>query len=132
MSRACLAYGQVEMLSHLHDLILLYTALSDPKQKDTHKRAEAAVLMMAQRGYTPDFLNLLPLSIATPLREAARTCQLGPPADWPVNAYEFVGRNDLTEGAMIVGDPFFNDGLRSMRDHLVSILLQVKVSYIQK
>ena len=48
------------MLSHLHDLILLYTALSDPKQKDTHKRAEAAVLMMAQRGYTPDFLNLLP------------------------------------------------------------------------
>lgn len=118
---SCLAYGQQELsLSpHLREIIGLYGVLSDRKQQDSRKRAEAAVLMMAQRNYTSDFLNLLPLSIAMPLREAARTCQLGPPADWPVNAYEFVGRNDLTEGAIIVGDPIFNDGYRSMRDHLV-------------
>ena len=98
----------------------LFSTLSDVTQQSTRKRAEATVLMMANERMGKDFLNLLPLSIAVPLREAARTCQLGPPSEWPAVAYEFVGRNDLTESGKTNGDFMFNDGYLTVKDHLVS------------
>lgn len=97
----------------------LFDTLCDTKLKESRKRAEETVLKLAQLHCSSDFLNLLPIAIGIPLREAARTCQLGPPASWPLTAYEFVGRNDLTEAALATGDILFNDGYRSMKDHLV-------------
>ncbi|KAI5119343.1 hypothetical protein M0805_004020 [Coniferiporia weirii] len=114
------AFGRVEAHPMLLEFTRLFTAFSDIRQADGRKRAEATVLMMAQGQYGLDFLSLLPLSIGAPLREAARTCQLGPPSDWPVSAYEFVGRNDLTESAKTSGDSVFNDGYRTVKDHLKS------------
>lgn len=99
----------------------LFSKLSDNTQQSTRKRAEATVLMIANERMGRDFLNLLPLSISIPLREAARTCQLGPPSEWPAIAYEFVGRNDLTESGKTNGDFMFNDGYRTAKDHLVSV-----------
>ncbi|KLO17751.1 hypothetical protein SCHPADRAFT_994092 [Schizopora paradoxa] len=96
----------------------LFDTLCDTKFKESRKRAEETILKLAQMHCSSDFLNLLPISIAIPLREAARTCQVGPPASWPLMAYEFVGRNDLTEASLATGDILFNDGYRSMKDHL--------------
>ncbi|KAH8112116.1 hypothetical protein DFH11DRAFT_1788437 [Phellopilus nigrolimitatus] len=112
------ALGRIDTHATLRELTQLFTTLSDIKQNDGRKRAEAAVLMLTQHHIGLDYLSLLPLSISAPLREAARTCQLGPPPDWPVNAYEFVGRTDLTESGKISGDLLFNDGYRSVKDHL--------------
>ncbi|EJD04906.1 uncharacterized protein FOMMEDRAFT_105091 [Fomitiporia mediterranea MF3/22] len=114
------AYGRVDPHPVMREFNQLFTTLSDLKQSDSRKRAEATVLMMAQHQFGLDFLNLLPLTYSMPLREAARTCQLGPPPDWPVAAYEFVGRSDLTESGKINDDLMFNDGYRSMKEHLKS------------
>ncbi|OCB86061.1 hypothetical protein A7U60_g6959 [Sanghuangporus baumii] len=112
------AFGRIDPHPILREFTQLFTVYSDIKQNDGRKRAEATVLMMAQRQFGFDYLNLLPLAFSAPLREAARTCQLGPPPDWPIHAYEFVGRTDLTESGKINGDLMFNDGYRSMKDHL--------------
>lgn len=114
------AFGRVDAFPVLREMVSLVNTLNDPKQEDGRKRAENTVLQMATRHHGPDYLSLLPMSISAPLRESARTCQLGPPADWPICAYEFVGRNDLTEAALVDGDLIFTDGYRSVKDHLVS------------
>lgn len=115
------AFGKIDPHPILREFTQLLTALSEIKQSDGRKRAEATVLMMAQRQFGSDYLSLLPLAFSAPLREAARTCQLSPPPDWPIHAYEFVGRTDLTESGKINGELIFNDGYRTMKDHLVCI-----------
>ncbi|TDL26792.1 hypothetical protein BD410DRAFT_741006 [Rickenella mellea] len=112
------AYGRSDPFIHLHEMHEIYKQLSDTSLKDARRRAEAAILQMVKSGRSSDFLNLLPLGLSAPLREAARTCQLCPPPDWPVQAYEFVGRSDLSEGAVVNGDLIFDDGYRSVKDHL--------------
>lgn len=115
------AYNQPDPHPVMREFTHLFNTFADIKQSDARKRAEATVLMMAQRQFGLDYLNLLPLAFSAPLREAARTCQLAPPPNWPVSAYEFVGRSDLTESGKVYGDFTFNDGYRSMKEHLVNI-----------
>lgn len=112
--------GKIEPHASLREFTQLFSMLSDTNQSDSRKRSEMTVQLMVGYQYGLDFLNLLPLSISAPLREAARTCQLGPPRAWPVSAYEFVGRSDLTESGKVTEDLTFNDGYRTVKDHLVS------------
>ena len=114
------AFGRRETHPVLRELTYLFTTFSDYNEPDGRKRAESTVLMMTTNHFGPDYLNLLPLSLSAPLREAARTCQIGPPSNWPTHAYEFVGRSDLTESGKVKGDLVFNDGYRSAKEHLVS------------
>ena len=69
---------------------------------------------------TADLLHLLPLGISAPLREAARTCQLAPPGNWPLDAYRAIGRNDLAASATENPDMLYSDGYRSRKEFIVS------------
>lgn len=111
--------GKFEPHPKLREFTQFFTLLSDMNQSDSRKRSEMTVQAMVSCQYGLDYLNTLPLSISAPLREAARTCQLGPPRAWPVLAYEFVGRSDLTESGKVTKDLTFSDGYRTVKDHLV-------------
>lgn len=75
-------------------------------------------MVMSRLG--PEFLDRLPLGIAAPLREAARTCQLAPPGDWPLTAYRAIGRNDLAASASDAPDLLYSDGYKPVKDFIVS------------
>ncbi|KAJ7817691.1 hypothetical protein B0H14DRAFT_3741685 [Mycena olivaceomarginata] len=52
-------------------------------------------MRMVELHIGPEFLNWLPLGVLSPIREAARTCQLAPPSYWRLEAYCVVGHNDV-------------------------------------
>jgi anaphase-promoting complex subunit 1 len=116
------AYGRLEPLAYLRQLTLIYQCLADKTVEDSRKRAENAMHLMVNHKVGPGFLNLLPIGLAAPLREAARTCQLAPGQDWPAAAYEFVGRNDLAEGANANPGLLNTNGYRAVKEFLVSNL----------
>lgn len=66
-------------------------------------------------------LDKLPLGIAAPIREAARTCQLHPPTAWPFQTYMAIGRNDLASSANETVEQFNRDGFKSRKDFLVGV-----------
>jgi anaphase-promoting complex subunit 1 len=76
------ALGGVDAHPTMREFVALFFALSDHETPSTRKRAESTVLLMARKLFGADFLHFLPLFVGVPLREAARTCQLGPPAEW--------------------------------------------------
>ena len=116
------AYGKLEPLAYLRQLTLIYQCLADKTVEDSRKRAENAMHLMVSHKVGLGFLNLLPIGLAAPLREAARTCQLAPGQDWPAAAYEFVGRNDLAEGANANPGLLSTNGYRAVKEFLVSHL----------
>jgi anaphase-promoting complex subunit 1 len=114
-----LEYGLCDPLQHLHELSLLFNTISDPKVPESQKRAENVIFKMITQN-TADLFYLLSLGVSAPLREAARTCQLVPPGNWPLDAYRAIGRNDLAASATQNPDLFYSDGYRSRRDFIVS------------
>lgn len=116
---ASFEYGRLEPLANLFLLTRVYMCLADEKVKETQKRADNALQMMIKAGLGIGFISNLPLGVAAPLREAARTCQLSPPAEWPVSAYKLIGRNDLAAGASSSPDILFNDGYKTAKDYIV-------------
>ncbi|THH09652.1 hypothetical protein EW146_g8626 [Bondarzewia mesenterica] len=114
------AYGRVEPLAYLRQVTAIYRCLADKTVEDSRKRAENAMQIMVKAHLGLDFLNHLPLGLAAPLREVARTCQLSPGQDWTAAAYEFVGRNDLAEGAHADLDAMATGSYRSVKDYLGS------------
>lgn len=114
------AYGRLEPLAYLRQLTLIYQCLTDKTVEDSRKRAENAMHVMVNHQIGPTFLNAIPLGLAAPLREAARTCQLAPGQDWPAAAYEFIGRNDLAEGARANPGLANTNGYRATKEFLVS------------
>jgi anaphase-promoting complex subunit 1 len=114
------AYGKLEPLAYLRQLTLIYRCLADKTVEDSRKRAENAMHLMVSHHIGLGFFNLLPLGLAAPLREAARSCQLAPGQDWPAAAYEFVGRNDLAEGANANPADLNATGYLPVKEFLVS------------
>ncbi|KAF8154084.1 anaphase promoting complex subunit 1 [Crassisporium funariophilum] len=110
-------YGARDPLQKMHQLGQLFSTLSDGKVPESQKRAENVIYKMVTQNEA-DFVYLLPLGIAAPLREAARTCQLAPPGNWPLEAYRAIGRNDLAASATRNPDILFNDGYRSRKDFI--------------
>ena len=122
------AYGRLEPLAYLRQLTDMYNCLADDQVHDSQKRAEAAIMLAVKSQVGPEFLNKLPLGIAAPLMEAARTCQLSPPGDWPIAAYKAIGRSDLAASANHAPDILFNDGYHAMKYYIVcSLLLHVGI-----
>jgi anaphase-promoting complex subunit 1 len=113
------AYGRLDPLSSLYHLTSIYRCLADNTVPQTQKRAENAMLLMVTSRLGPEFLDRLPIGLAAPLREAARTCQLAPPADWPLAAYSAIGRNDLAASAGDTLDMLFSDGYKTVKHFLV-------------
>lgn len=113
-------YGRLEPLGSLYLLTRIFMCLADEKVQETQKRADNALHMMVKAGMGTGFIDNLPLGVAAPLREAARTCQLSPPAQWPFAAYRIIGRNDLAAGASHVPDMLGNDGYKPLKDYIVS------------
>ena len=116
------AYGRLEPLTYLRQLTLIYRCLADKTVEDSRKRAENAMHLMVNHRIGPAFLNVLPLGLAAPLRETARTCQLAPGQDWLAAAYELVGRNDLAEGVNVNPGLLNTNGYRAVKEFLVSNL----------
>ena len=114
------AYGKLEPLAYLRQLTLIYRCLADKTVEDSRKRAENAMHLMVSHRIGLGFFNLLPLGLAAPLREAARSCQLAPGQDWPASAYEFIGRNDLAEGANANPTDLNATGYLPVKEFLVS------------
>ncbi|KAI9455415.1 hypothetical protein F5148DRAFT_1288260 [Russula earlei] len=112
------AYGRLEPLAYLRQLTLVYRCLADKTVEDSRKRAENVMHIMVSHQIGSAFLNALPLGLAAPLREAARTCQLAPGQDWPAAAYEFIGRNDLAEGANANPGHLNANGYRAVKEFL--------------
>lgn len=88
----------------------------------TRERAQNAVKKMLDLRITLADIDRLPFGISAPIREALKTCQHAPPADWNREAYLLVGRNDIAQMTTSEGeaDPFtFGEGYQ-LKDHLVS------------
>ncbi|TFK69815.1 hypothetical protein BDN72DRAFT_839974 [Pluteus cervinus] len=112
------AHGLVDPLVVLHQLTAAYRCLADPSVNQSQKRAENAVYLMVMSQLGPEFVDRLPLGIAAPLREAARTCQLSPPGDWPLTAYRAIGRNDLAASASDAPDLLYSRGYHPVKDFI--------------
>ncbi|KAF8064115.1 hypothetical protein FPV67DRAFT_1420084 [Lyophyllum atratum] len=112
------AYGRLDPLSSLQHLTSVYRCLADNTVPEIQKRAENAMFLMVNAGLGPEFLDRLPIGIAAPLREAARTCQLAPPGDWPLAAYRAIGRNDLAASADEAPDLLFSDGYKPVKEFI--------------
>lgn len=126
---ASFEYGRLEPLGSMYLLTRVYMCLADEKVKETQKRADNALHMMVKAGMGAGFIDNLPLGVAAPLREAARTCQLSPPSEWPIAAYRVIGRNDLAAGASHTPDMLCNDGYKPMKDYIVCDLSYIIECY---
>ncbi|TFK37677.1 hypothetical protein BDQ12DRAFT_713446 [Crucibulum laeve] len=109
-------YGHCDPLAELHELRMLYTDFCEGR-KFTLERCQKAISTMVSR-LGPSFLDSLPLGAAAPLREAARTCQLSPPADWPLETYRAIGRNDLAASASDSYDTSSSNGYRPIKEFM--------------
>ncbi|KAK2466609.1 hypothetical protein APHAL10511_000867 [Amanita phalloides] len=109
------AFGRADPLSTMHELTDIYSILGDNKALTTQSRSEQAVSKLVKSTAGPEFLNRIPFGIAAPIREAARTCQLAPPANWPLEAYLAIGRNDLAASASEAPD---NEGYHPIKDFI--------------
>ncbi|KAJ7938289.1 hypothetical protein B0H13DRAFT_1942264 [Mycena leptocephala] len=121
------AFGRIDPLNTLSKLTTLYKCLADSAEPSSQKRAENTILRMVELRITPEFLNRLPLGILSPIREAARTCQLAPPSDWPLEAYRVVGRNDVAASASQAPDLLFGDGYKAVKDFIVQAVSGVEL-----
>lgn len=110
-------YGDCGPMWAMSEVSRLYQCFSDGTVAETQKRAENAILAMAEG---PGVLEHLPLGIAAPLREAARTCQLAPPGTWPLSAYRAIGRNDLAASASDEPDTLVRHGYQPLKYFTVS------------
>lgn len=113
------AYGRSDPLTALQQLTPIYKSLADNVVSSSSKRAENAIYALVTSQVSQEFLDRLPLGISAPLREAARTCQLAPPPDWPLAAYEAIGRDDVAASASRPPDMLLSDGYGSVKDFLV-------------
>lgn len=127
-----LEYGVCDPLHELHKLSLLYNTLSDGKVTDSQKRAENVVHQMVTQSGGAAAWTELPLGIAAPLREAARTCQLAPPGNWPLDAYRLIGRNDLATSATVNPDAFISKGYKSKKEYIVSPPISLRQALFSK
>jgi anaphase-promoting complex subunit 1 len=116
---ASFEYGRLEPLGSMYLLTRVYICLADEKVKETQRRADNALYTMVKSGIGGGFIDNLSLGVAAPLREAARTCQLSPPTEWPAMAYRVIGRNDLAAGASHTLDILFNDGYKPVKNYIV-------------
>ena len=50
------------------------------------------ILCLAQEGFAPKDLITLPTGISLLIQDCVTKCQYAPPTNWPVTAYDIIGR----------------------------------------
>eukprot|EP00761_Pharyngomonas_kirbyi_P009570 gb/GECH01009587.1/.p1 GENE.gb/GECH01009587.1/~~gb/GECH01009587.1/.p1 ORF type:complete len:1896 (+),score=464.93 gb/GECH01009587.1/:1-5688(+) len=80
---------------------------------------ERVVLAMVEEGFTKEFLETLPFGISTPLWEAISSCREEPPTNWPIEAYQLIGREDIC-GLMV------NNSQRFLKDTIYADAAQTE------
>jgi hypothetical protein len=83
--------------SNLDDLTLFFSII----WKNTRARdlglAEELAAAMVERNWTLESLDCLPPSLAVPIREVLRICQIGPRMTYALETYKLIDRADLFE-----------------------------------
>lgn len=121
------AFGSSEPLTLMRQLTEVYKCLTDSKVAEGRKRAENALNAMVKAQIGLDVIQLLPLGVAAPLREACRTCQLAPSGDWPIFAYNLIGRNDLAEVMSHSAGIVHSRGYRPARDFVYPSVIRKSI-----
>ncbi|PRQ70979.1 anaphase promoting complex subunit 1 [Rhodotorula toruloides] len=90
-------YGSAVVPNRLTSAIIrLYSLLSDGSAGRPAPRIHSAVrYMLDELHWTAEDLDGLTFAVVLPLCEAIRSCQLDPPDNWPVEAYNLIRRTDL-------------------------------------
>jgi hypothetical protein len=73
------------------------------RHADRSVRYQNIVLSMARQGLSVHDITSLPSGIALPLLDALQRCRVAPACDWPVEAYNLIGREDLARMAGAAG-----------------------------
>lgn len=55
------------------------------------------ILCLAHEEFTPKDLITLPVGISSLVQDCVTKCQHTPPTDWPVMAYDIIGREDIVK-----------------------------------
>ncbi|KIL60704.1 hypothetical protein M378DRAFT_26402 [Amanita muscaria Koide BX008] len=110
------AFGRADPIPAMHDLKDIYSTLGDDKASTTLSRSEQAITRLVKSKVGTDILDKIPFGMAAPIREAARTCQLSPPANWPMESYQTIGRNDLAASASEFPEALYNESYRPIKD----------------
>ncbi|KAG9125312.1 Anaphase-promoting complex subunit 1 [Ceratobasidium sp. 392] len=107
-----LEYGRRDPMSRIHLWNDVFTVLCDAAIGDQRARAVGAVSALMAAGDEEgegrgqktecerasgiaEAITRLPIGIGAPIREALRSCQLGPPFEMTAGAYTLIGRRDL-------------------------------------
>ena len=74
------------------------------------------ILCLAQEGFAPKDLITLPTGISLLIQDCVTKCQYAPPTNWPVTAYDIIGREDIVKS------------LQPLSQDTVQIRMQVSVT----
>ncbi|GEM12547.1 anaphase promoting complex subunit 1 [Rhodotorula toruloides] len=90
-------YGSSTVPNRLTSSVIhLYSLLGDGSAGRPASRIHATVrYMLDELRWSAEDLDGLNFAVVLPLREAIRSCQLDPPANWPAEAYNLIRRTDL-------------------------------------
>lgn len=99
VEKACLPFGARDPWGRTRRIDEIYSCFCDEDRKDARSRAEKVVETMVTLDFLSDELDDVPFGVAIPIRESLRLCQMIPPSEWPLSAYELLGRKDLAEMA---------------------------------
>ncbi|EPQ55810.1 hypothetical protein GLOTRDRAFT_138586 [Gloeophyllum trabeum ATCC 11539] len=125
-------YGQVDPLMRLRRLTSLYMCLADDQMPNSRIRAENAMSLLVSWQSGKNYTARLPLGVASPLEEAARSCQLSPPKDWPAHGYRLIGRNDLAEQQSSSRDALSKNAYKPPKYYLDRALPRKTYSEVEK
>lgn len=85
--------------SILDDLDLFFQHIRLNSSAKSQEFAEGLALVMIERNWKLEMLNLIPLCLAIPIREILRICQISPKMTYPLEMYTLIDRPDLFEFA---------------------------------
>jgi len=83
--------------SILNDLSIFFSIIWKNTRARDLPLAEALASAMVERNWTLESLDRLPISLAIPIREVLRICQISPRMTYPLETYKLIDRADLFE-----------------------------------
>ena len=103
-------------------IISLFTSIQQ-EQTSYHARV---ILCLAQEGFAPNDLITLPVGISLLVQDCVTKCQHTPPTNWPVAAYDIIGREDIVKSLQ----PSSQDTAAAAGRMQVSIMLLIHCVYL--
>ncbi|KZT44107.1 hypothetical protein SISSUDRAFT_1085652 [Sistotremastrum suecicum HHB10207 ss-3] len=88
-------HSDIPLPHRMRRLFSVYESFGEAGNKEVRQRSEKTVERLVENDFTLEEVDDLPVGIASPIREAMRTCQMNPPGHWPLPAYHLLDRPDL-------------------------------------